>query len=248
MPDEGVRLQKFLAEAGVASRRAAEKMIEDGRVTVNGLTVDRMGSRVVPGRDAVAVDGRPVSSAPARVYLALNKPAGYVSTASDPEGRPTVLDLVPVERRVYPVGRLDEFSEGLLLLTNDGDLAYRVTHPKHNLEKEYNVVVDGRPSEATLWRMRKGVDLDGRLTAPARVEVVEEMAYSTWLRITIREGRNRQVRRMCEAVGHPVKHLQRTRVGAVTLGRLPLGKYRHLTKAEIAALRGDYDAGSTDSD
>lgn len=248
MPDEAVRLQKYLAEAGVASRRAAEKMIEAGRVAVNGQTVTRLGTKIFPGRDAVTVDGRPVQPSPKKVYLALNKPAGYVSTAADPEGRPTVLDLVPVKERIYPVGRLDEFSEGLLLLTNDGDLAYRVTHPKHNLEKEYNVVVDGRPSAVSLQRLREGVELDGRLTAPAVVEVVEELAHSTWLRITIHEGRNRQVRRMCEAIGHPVKHLQRIRIGPVRLGTLVLGKYRRLTAAEVAGLRGQDGAGKTDSD
>ena len=226
------RLQKVLARVGFGSRRACEELIEAGRVTVNG-EVAVLGRRVDPGSDRVAVDGVPVSTAPGLVHYLLNKPAGVVTTASDPHGRPTVVDLVPPEPRVFPVGRLDASTEGLLLLTNDGDLAHRLTHPSFALEKEYLAEVEGRPTPAVLRRLRTGVDLDDGRTAPARASLVAPSA----IRLTIHEGRNRQVRRMCEAVGHPVVRLVRTRIGPLAERRLRPGQWRVLTPEEVLALQ-----------
>ncbi len=239
MDAEGIRLQKVLARAGVASRRVAEEMIRRGRVAVNGRVVTTLGSKVVPGRDFVTVDGKPLAEPEQLVYLALHKPAGYVSTVRDTHGRPTVLDLVPRGRRLYPVGRLDADTEGLLLLTNDGDFAYRVTHPKHTLDKEYRVLVAGRPGPDALDKLRTGIELDGRITAPAEVDVVARLPQATCLRLVLHEGRKRQVRRMCEAVGHPVLRLQRVRIGPIALGELPPGSYRSLTPAEVRQIMGE---------
>ena len=228
---EGERLQKVLARAGFGSRRACEELIEDGRVTVNG-EVAVLGRRVDPEGDRVAVDGVPLSIRPGLVHYLLNKPRGVVTTASDPQGRPTVVALVPGQPRVFPVGRLDADTEGLLLLTNDGDLAHRLTHPRYGVEKEYLAEVEGRPSPAAVRRLREGVDLEDGRTAPARVALVPPNA----LRLTIHEGRNRQVRRMCEAVGHPVLRLVRTRIGPVADRRLAPGRWRPLTVEEVRAL------------
>ncbi len=229
---EGVRLQKLLAQAGVGSRRVSEGLIADGRVTVNGQVAD-LGRRVDPDSDRVALDGVPVSVRPGLVHYLLNKPAGVVTTASDPEGRPTVVDLVPAEPRVHPVGRLDADTEGLLLLTNDGELTHRLTHPRFGVDKEYLAHVDGgalRPAE--LRRLREGVVLDDGLTAPARVA----QPQPGMLRITIHEGRNRQVRRMCSAVGHPVLRLVRVRIGPLRDPTLAPGRWRLLTTAEVRRL------------
>ena len=228
---EGERLQKVLARAGIASRRASEELIADGRVTVNG-SVAVLGRRVDVDRDRVAIDGAPVPIRPGLVYYLLNKPAGVVTTASDPEGRPTVVDLVPAEPRVFPVGRLDFATEGLLLLTNDGELTQHLTHPRFGVAKEYVAVVEGRPSPAEVRRLREGVDLEDGRTAPARVNL---LAPDT-LRLVIHEGRNRQVRRMCEAIGHPVLRLVRTRIGPLTDRRLAPGAWRPLTGAEVRGL------------
>lgn len=228
---EGERLQKVLARAGLASRRVAEELIEAGRVTVNG-EVAALGRRVDVDHDRVAVDGTPVAVRPGLVYYLLNKPLGVVSTAADPEGRPTVVDLVPAEPRVYPVGRLDVATEGLLLLTNDGELTHRLTHPRYGVDKEYLAQVAGHPSPAAVRRLREGVELDDGRTAPARVALV---APDT-LRIVIHEGRNRQVRRMCDAVGHPVRRLVRTRIGSLADRRLAPGEWRSLTAAEVRSL------------
>jgi len=229
-PDtEHPRLQKVLAERGVGSRRACEALIAAGRVQVNG-EVAALGRRVDATSDRVTVDGVPVSVRPGLVYYLLNKPAGVLSTASDPQGRPAVTGLVPPEPRVYPVGRLDADSEGLLLLTNDGDLTYRLTHPSFGVEKEY--LVAGTPSPGELRRLREGLDLDDGRTAPARVARVGDHG----LRITIHEGRNRQIRRMCDAIGHPVHRLVRTRIGPLRVEALAPGKWRELTPAEVRAL------------
>jgi 23S rRNA pseudouridine2605 synthase len=206
-------------------------LIAAGRVRVNG-EVAVLGKRVEPGRDRIEVDGVAVATAPGLVYYLLNKPAGVVSTAFDPEGRPTVVGLVPARPRVYPVGRLDASTEGLLLLTNDGELAHRLTHPSFGVEKEYLVHVAGLPGPAALRRLREGVDLDDGRTAPARVTVPEPGV----LRLTIHEGRNRQVRRMAEAVGHPVLRLVRTRIGPLRLAGLAPGDYRALQPQEVRAL------------
>lgn len=231
------RLHKYLARCGIASRRAAEKMITQGRVEVNGKVVTTLGTTIEPGTDMVTVDGRPVKAEERRIYLMLNKPAGFVTTARDDRGRPTVLELVKhVPARVFPVGRLDLDTEGLLLLTNDGDLAYRLTHPKFQVEKTYQALVKGEPDRDDLDKLRRGVMLDGRLTAPARVRVTGHQKGQTWLEITIHEGRNRQVRRMLEQVGHPVVYLRRVRMAGLALGNLPLGQARYLTAAEVRKL------------
>jgi 23S rRNA pseudouridine2605 synthase len=230
-PGEGERLQKVLAQRGLGSRRACEELIAAGRVAVND-EVAALGRRVDANRDRVTVDGVPLGIRPGLVYYALNKPAGVVSTASDPQGRPAVIGLVPTQPRVHPVGRLDADSEGLLLLTNDGDLTFRLTHPRFGVEKEYLVAVEGTPTRGALRQLRQGVVLEDGRTAPARVAQVGEHG----LRITIHEGRNRQVRRMCDAVGHPVRRLVRTRIGPVRIGRLGPEEWRELTAGEVRAL------------
>ena len=208
-----------------------EELIADGRVEVNGATA-ALGRRVDPEHDRVTVDGITIGVRPGLVYYLLNKPAGVVSTASDPQGRRTVTDLVPPEPRVYPVGRLDEATEGLLLLTNDGELTHRMTHPSFGVEKEYLAHVNGTPRPGAVRRLREGVELDDGLTAPAKVSLVAPDA----LRITIHEGRNRQVRRMAEAVGHPVRRLVRTRIGPLRTGTLEPGQWRALTQDEVREL------------
>jgi 23S rRNA pseudouridine2605 synthase len=230
---DGERLQKVLAQAGLASRRASEDLIAAGRVTVNGERAV-LGRRVRVEIDEVAVDGVALSVLPGLVYYLLNKPAGVVSTASDPQGRPTALELVPGEPRVHSVGRLDAPTEGLLILTNDGGLTHRLTHPRFGVEKEYLAEVAGVPRPGALRQLREGVDIDdpAGLTAPAKVALVPPNA----LRITIHEGRNRQVRRMCEAVGHPVQRLVRTRIGPVSDRSLAPGAWRELSPAEVRAL------------
>ena len=226
----GERLQKVLAQRGYGSRRVCEDLIADGRVTVNG-EVAVLGRRV-EGADIVEVDGHLVPIQPGLVYYLLNKPAGVVTTAKDTHGRPTVVELVPAEPRVFPVGRLDADTEGLLLLTNDGELAHRLTHPSFGVEKEYLAQVEGVPSAATLRRLREGVELEDGLTAAARVS----QPSPGMLRITIHEGRNRQVRRMAEAVGHPVQRLVRVRIGSLADRRLRPGAWRPLTLEELKAL------------
>ena len=240
-------MQKALANAGVASRRAVEEMIAAGRVSVNGLTVSEMGVRVQPG-DVIDVDGQRVSIAPSQareaVYLALHKPDGVVSTSKDTHGRPTVLDLVknaikPGSSgvRLYPVGRLDSDSTGLILLTNDGDLTHRLTHPRFGVEKEYRATVRGRPSEASLQKLRDGVEVEGEMTAPAKVEYLSAIEGNAILRVVIKEGRKRQVRLMLSAVGHPVMELSRMRFGPIQLGTLASGEWRNLALHEVHALR-----------
>jgi pseudouridine synthase len=273
------RLQKILSQAGIASRRAAEKLIAEGRVTVNGVTVREMGSKADPASDDIRVDGRRVKGPERLRYILLNKPAGYVTTRSDEKRRPTVLDLLGgVREYVYPVGRLDYDTEGLLLLTNDGDLAAMLTHPRHGVERTYEARVAGVPDEDAIERLRRGIPLDGRRTQAADVEVLSrrsgpprggpygrkdrpaeggrddarrtrvddrtrrarELRHSegdALIRITIREGRNRQVRRMCDAVGHPVKSLTRTRIGSLTDRQLKPGHWRELGADEIRALK-----------
>ncbi len=226
------RLQKALARAGLGSRRLCEELIADERVTVNGV-VATLGDRVDPDQDEVTVDGVVVGVRPGLVHYVLNKPAGVVTTADDPQGRPTVIELVPSEPRVHPVGRLDLDTEGLLLLTNEGELTHRLTHPSFGVDKEYLAEVAGIPSRGALRRLREGVDLDDGRTAPARVSLLGDHL----LRLTIHEGRNRQVRRMCEAVGHPVTRLVRTRIGPLTDRTLGPGEWRELTGAEVQELR-----------
>lgn len=232
------RLQKFMARSGVASRRASEQLIEQGRVYVNGQKVTRPGTKIDPRRDAVTVDGRAIRPTKTRYYVALNKPAGYVTTVRDPRGRPTVMQLVAdVDSRIYPVGRLDAASEGLLLLTNDGALAHKLLHPRYEVTKCYVATVRGRVPACVVRRLAAGVQLEDGLTAPAQARVVRHTTHHSVLEITLAEGRNRQVRRMCAAIGYPVLHLERIAFGAIVLGELPRGSYRHLSAAEVASLR-----------
>ena len=224
------RVQKVLARAGYGSRRAAETLVADGRVTIDGV-VARLGDRVAPGA-AVCVDGVPVPTEPDRVYYLLHKPAGVMTTVSDPEGRPTVVDLVPSTTRVFPVGRLDSDTAGLLVLTNDGELANLLTHPSRGVEKEYLVHVRGALGPGDVRRLRDGVELDDGPTAPAEASQPEPGL----LRITIHEGRNRQIRRMCDAVGHPVLRLVRVRIGPLRDQRLAPGAWRALEAEEVRAL------------
>jgi 23S rRNA pseudouridine2605 synthase len=229
---QGERLQKVLAATGYGSRRVCEDLIAAGRVTVNGERAV-LGRRVDVDADEIEVDGAPIGVRPGLVYYLLNKPAGVITTARDTHGRPTVLDLVPSTPRVFPVGRLDADTEGLLLLTNDGQLANRIAHPSHGVDKEYLVEVGGGPvAPGALRTLRDGVDLDDGRTAPARVSQPDPGV----LRIVIHEGRNRQVRRMCEAVGHPVRRLVRTRIGPISDRALPPGSWRELTTDEWRAL------------
>jgi len=234
------RLQKILSQAGVASRRAAERLIADARVTLNGKTVQEMGTKADADTDDIRVDGRRLASPERKRYILLNKPAGFVSTRADPQRRRTVIDLLHgVREYVYPVGRLDYETEGLLLLTNDGDLAAKLTHPRHGVERSYEARVAGMPDEDALRRLREGIPLDGRRTLPAEASLLNARRGQRegLLAITIREGRNRQVRRMCEAVGHPVRELTRTRIGPITDRRLKLGTWRELSAAEVTTLR-----------
>jgi cytidylate kinase len=231
------RLHKFLARAGVASRRKCEELIAAGRVSVNGEIVTTQGTKVDPQVDRIEVDGKPITVPLHHRYMLLHKPAGYVSTVHDPQGRPTVLDLVRHEQRLYPVGRLDMDSEGLLLLTDDGELAQRLTHPSYEHEKEYHVWLEGRPTARSLQRLREGIELEDGFTWPADVSVLRQEGSGTWVRFVIHEGRKRQLRRMCEEVGHPVRRLIRVRMGPLTLGSLEVGHSRPLTEEERALLR-----------
>lgn len=238
-----VRLNKLLSQAGVASRRAADELLRQGRVEVNGRVVTELGTKADLERDDVKVDGRRLKAPPVRRYLLMFKPRGVVSTRSDPQRRTTVVDLVArggVGGYYYPVGRLDSDSEGLILLTNDGEFAERVTHPRYELERTYEAQVAGVPDDRDLDRLRRGIEIDGRRTLPARVRLLRVLESGSGSRgvieITIREGRNRQVRHMCDAIGHPVDRLRRTRIGTITDKSLRPGEFRDLTPAEIRAL------------
>ena len=270
-----LRLQKILSTAGVSSRRAAERLIVEGRVSVNGRTATELGTKADPEHDDIRVDGRRIRPPARRLYILLNKPRGYITSRSDPHQRPTVLDLLReggVREYVYPVGRLDYDSEGLLLLTSDGDLAARLTHPRHEVERTYEAYVAGTPDEQAIERLRRGIPLDGKRTMPAEVKLLSRAVLhkaaphkaaphkaaphkaglhkavagekrtsdrraNGVLLITIREGRNRQVRRMCEAVGHPVRKLRRVRIGPITDRRLRVGEWRELTRQEVKKLK-----------
>jgi pseudouridine synthase len=238
-----VRVQKIIADAGLASRREAEEWIREGRVRVNGQVI-ALGDRADADSDTVRVDGKRVRPRTgAKSYVLLNKPKGYVTTVDDPEGRNTVLDLLPpaVRGRVKPVGRLDVQTEGLLLLTNDGELARLVTHPSTGCPKEYRVKVSGVPAEAQLERLRRGIPLEGRPTRAARIERISTTARggegNSWLRVVLQEGRTRQIRRMFEMIGHPVSKLKRVAIGPIRDDRLPTGAWRPLSAGEVERLR-----------
>lgn len=238
------RLARFLAHAGVASRRHAEELIASGHVQVNGSVITTQGVRIDPARDRVCVNGKLVNAPAHHVYLLLNKPVGYICTVHDPQGRPTVLDLLPPEirqMRIYPVGRLDVDTSGLLLLTNDGDFALRLSHPRYAKQKHYEVLVQGRPLPKELAVLRTGVVItedDGRSykTSSAHVRLLRQAGNESWLALTIHEGRKRQVRRMLATVGHPVRQLTRVGLGSLTLKGVPTGKWRYLTEAEVTML------------
>jgi pseudouridine synthase len=235
---EGVRLQKFMAAAGVASRRESERLIQAGRVSVNGRVVTALGTKVDPAADRVSLDGAAVGRLERRVYFLLHKPRGCLSTVSDPAGRPTVLDcLRGVKERVFPVGRLDWASEGLIILTNDGDLALRLTHPRNHVPRVYRVKVKGLVGRQTLEAVRRGLFLDGRRTLPAPVARVSSQSNS-WLEVVLYEGRRNQLRRVFERLGHPVLKLRRTAIGPISDRELLPGEFRPLTPAEIARLKG----------
>ena len=239
-----IRLQKILSQAGVASRRTGEALIRESRVMVNGTTVTELGTKADPETDDIRVDGRRVKIQQHRRYILLYKPRGYITTRSDPQRRPTVIDLLSrggVREYVYPVGRLDYDSEGLLILTSDGDLAAALTHPRHGVEREYHVKVRGVPDEHDISRLERGLMLEGRRTAPAAVtleKIIEaESGQQAVLSFVIREGRNRQVRDMCDAIGHPVVRLERTRIGPITDPKIRPGEFRDLSPKEIATLQ-----------
>ena len=238
-----VRLQKVIADSGLASRRQAEVLIAQARVTVNGAVVTEPGTKINPAKDHVKVDGRHIKPPPPHAYVMLNKPKGFVSTMRDPEGRATVADLLHgVKVRVFPVGRLDFDTEGLLLLTNHGELAQALLHPRHHVPKTYLIKVKGVLTEDEIRQLERGVKLDDGMTSPAVVKKVRKAEANSWIELTIHEGRKHQVKRMCDAVGHPVLRLVRVRMGPLTLNNLPLGQYRYLTNREANALREVWQA------
>lgn len=238
-----MRLQKFLARAGAASRRGSEDLMTAGRVAVNGIVVTELGSKVDPRVDSVTLDGMPVSIVDTPVYIAFHKPAGVMTTMSDPRGRPTVASFVPTKEHpgLFPVGRLDFDTTGLLLFTTDGEIAHRLLHPSRHVEKVYRALIDGRATEAELDRLRDGISLDDGLTAPARVKSLRSSGATTYVEIAIREGRKRQVRRMFSKIRHPVLELHRVTFGPISVDGLSRAAWRHLTADEVAALRKAVD-------
>jgi 23S rRNA pseudouridine2605 synthase len=234
------RLQKIISAAGITSRRASEALILNGQVTVNGIVVTELGSKADPAKDTITVEGKILKISAQRLYILLNKPPGYITALKDGQGRPLVTDLLKgVPDRVYPVGRLDYNTEGLLLLTNDGEWANRLMHPRHEIEKEYHVRVRGKVIDQQLKRMAEGVELEDGMTAPAVVELVKSGEQNDWISVAIHEGRNRQVRRMCEAVSLSVVRLKRIRYGTLELGTLRSGQFRSLTDSEVSQLSGE---------
>lgn len=233
---EQIRLQKFLAHAGVASRRAAEEIILQGRVSVNGKIITQMGV-LVGTEDIVTVDGQPIINKEYKVYIMLNKPIGYVSTSNDQFGRPTVIELVKdIKSRVYPVGRLDYDTSGLLLLSNDGDFTYQLTHPKHEIDKVYEALISGIPTENEMQRFEAGLEIEDYITSSAKIVLVDKLKNNALVHITIHEGKNRQVRKMCSAIGHNVITLKRLSIGTIALGNLPEGRWRNLNESELKSL------------
>ena len=228
-------MQKYLAQCGVASRRKCEELILQGRVQVNGVTVTELGTKINPEKDKIKFDGKDIKQAQKLVYILLNKPIGYVTTADDQFGRDTVLDLVKVKERIVPVGRLDMYTSGALILTNDGDFVYQVTHPKHEIEKTYTVTIKGIVQNSEVEQLRNGIKIDDYITKPARVKILKTDTEKdiSRLEITIHEGKNRQVRKMCEAVGRKVLALHRSKIGGIGVKDIELGKWRYLTANEV---------------
>jgi 23S rRNA pseudouridine2605 synthase len=233
---EMIRLQKYIADSGVASRRKAEELILQGSVKVNGNVVMEMGIKVGDS-DSVEVHGKVIKPESKKVYILLNKPSGYVTTVKDQFRRPTVLDLLKgVNERVFPVGRLDYETTGLLILTNDGDFTHKMTHPKHEIEKKYLVIVAGTPTKEEISSFESGLEIEDYVTSPAKLKILNSKERNCTIEVTIHEGRNRQVRKMCDAIGHPVLSLKRISLGKVTLGDLQEGNWRELTQNEVASL------------
>ena len=236
---EEIRLQKFLAEAGVASRRLAEKYIQEGKVSVNGNVVTELGTKVNPEQDEILFQGEKVKIQEKKVYILLNKPIGYVTTAKDQFGRDTVLNLVKVKERIVPVGRLDMYTSGALILTNDGEFVYRITHPKHRIDKTYTVTLKGQVSKEDLETLRSGMIIDGYKTSGAKAKKIKEDKEKdiTRLEIIIHEGRNRQVRKMCEGIGKKVLALHRSKIGNISVKNLKIGTWRYLNEDEVKNLK-----------
>lgn len=237
---EEIRLQKYLAEAGIASRRKCEEYITDGRIKVNGKIINELGTKVNPEKDEIYFDDKKIENKEELVYILLNKPIGYVTTAKDQFNRDTVMNLIKIKERVVPVGRLDMYTSGALLLSNDGNFVYKITHPKHEINKTYTVTLKGIVTKEDVEKLEKGVDIGGYITKPAKVKILKtdiEKNISR-LEITIHEGKNRQVRKMCEAIGKKVQALHRTKIGNISVKTLKIGQWRYLTKKEIQELKG----------
>ncbi len=232
--ESGIRLQKYLADCGVASRRKGEELIIGGQIQVNKKTVTELGVKVIQGKDVVTVQGKEVKPQEKKIYIMLNKPEGYITTAHEQFGRLSVMDLIEdIEQRVFPVGRLDKDTSGLLLLTNDGEFTYTFTHPKHHVRKKYIAEIKGTPDSSKLNRFKKGLKIEDYTTSPANIRLLASKKKSSIVEITIYEGRNRQVRKMCSTIGHPVVNLKRIAVGGLELRDLPEGKWRYLSKDEL---------------
>ena len=237
---EEIRLQKYLAEAGIASRRKCEEYITDGRIKVNGKIINELGTKVNPEKDEIYFDDKKIENKEELVYILLNKPIGYVTTAKDQFNRDTVMNLIKIKERIVPVGRLDMYTSGALLLSNDGNFVYKITHPKHEINKTYTVTLKGIVKKEDIEKLEKGVDIGGYTTKPAKVKILKtdiEKNISR-LEITIHEGKNRQVRKMCEAIGKKVQALHRTKIGNISVKTLKIGQWRYLTKKEIQELKG----------
>lgn len=229
-----VRLQKYLAQCGIASRRKSEDLILKGMVQVNNETITKLGVKINPEKDVVTINGKVIKPEPEKVYIMLNKPKGYITTVKEQFNRPSIMDLLKgVKQRIFPVGRLDKDTSGLLLLTNDGEFAYTLTHPKHHIKKKYIAEIKGVPDNKSLDKFKKGLKIENYITSPAEIRVVSKKKKSSIVEIVIYEGRNRQIRKMCEAIGHPVISLHRTAIGGLELKDLPEGKWRYLSKDEL---------------
>lgn len=233
-----VRLQKLMAESGVASRRKCEEIIYSGKVKVNGILITEPGCKVDKDRDVIEVDGNIIKSFDEKLYILLNKPGGYITSVKDQFGRSTVLDLLKgIDTRLFPMGRLDYDTEGLLIMTNDGELTYRITHPKYNIDKTYRALVHGEVSKDDIKAFQKGITIADYVTAPAKMEIIRYSKGNSIVDITIHEGRNRQVRKMCSAIGHEVIRLKRIKIGEIKLGELKTGEWRYLSDLEIRYLK-----------
>lgn len=236
---EEIRLQKYLADCGIASRRKSEELIKQGQVKVNGKTITELGTKVIPNKDSVEYNGKKIELKKEYVYILLNKPIGYVTTVKDQFNRDSVLDLVKTNKRLVPVGRLDMYTSGALILTNDGDFVYKVTHPKHEIEKTYTVTIIGIVKKEEVEKLKKGMEIENYITKPAKVKIlkIDEEKNQSRFEITIHEGKNRQVRKMCEAIGHKVLALHRSKIAGIDVKDIPLGKWRYLTNKEVNKIK-----------